>query len=241
MRASTATTPATATSSPERISSASPIRAGRARLRRRTDMSLLLEALKKAERAKEEAQRRGRADAEGAAPAEPIAPPPRVAPAPEPVITRDQLPDVRQPLSLEEDVQPSAKPAPAAKPASASQSSRRAEPKPDALAADAQRNSARKVFEAKFKEPDPRLPFFITMGALGLFAVGTVVYFWLQLNPAPALVNANPPRPSNETQIAAADLKPAPTVVAPAAPASAIPGLPAATVAPAAPAKPTVV
>src|SRR3954471_22013587 len=114
MRASTATTPATATSSPERISSASPIRAGRARLRRRTDMSLLLEALKKAERAKEEAQRRGRADAEGAAPdgvaaapAEPIAPPPSVAPAPEPVITRDQLPDVRQPLSLEEDVQPS--------------------------------------------------------------------------------------------------------------------------------------
>lgn len=205
-------------------------------------MSLLLEALKKAERAKEEAQRRERAEGESAPPAEPVPPPPpSVTPVPEPVITRDQLPDARQPLSLEEDVQPSAKPAPVAKPASASQSSRRAEPKPDALAGDAQRNSARKVFEAKFKEPNPRLPFFITMGALGVFAVGTVVYFWLQLNPAPSLVNANPPRPSNETQIAAADLKPAPTVVAPAAPAGAIPGLPAATVAPAAPAKPTVV
>jgi len=201
-------------------------------------MSLLLEALKKAERAKEEAQRRERAQGESAPPAEPVPPPPSVTPAPEPLITRDQLPDVRQPLSLEEDVQPSAKPAPAAKPASAAQPSRRAEPKPDALAGDAQRNSARKVFEAKFKEPNPRLPFFITMGALGVFAVGTVVYFWLQLSPPPSLVNANPPRPSNETPIAAADLKPAPTVVAPAAPASAIPGLP---VAPAAPARPTVV
>jgi len=197
-------------------------------------MSLLLEALKKAEKAKEEAQRRERAGAESAAPAEPAPPPPSVQPAPEPVVTRDQLPDVRQPLALEED-------APLAKPPPAAQPQRRAEPKSEARAAerDAQRNSARKVFEAKFKEPNPRLPFFIAMGALGVFAVGTVVYFWLQLRPAPALVNANPPRPSNETQIAAADLKPSPMVVAPAAPAAAIPGLPGATPA-TAPAKPAV-
>jgi len=195
-------------------------------------MSLLLEALKKAEKAKEDALRRERAAADGAAPAEP-ATPPSAAPAPEPVMTRDQLPDVRQPLSLEEDVQP-AKPAPAAQP------QRRPEPKAAAQAAerDAQRSSARKVFEAKFKEPNPRLPFFITMGALGVFAVGTVIYFWMQLQPPPALVNANPPRPSNETQIAAADLKPSPTVVSPAAPASAIPGLPSSTPPTAAPAKP---
>ena len=153
-------------------------------------------------------------------------------PTPEPVVTRDQLPDVRQPLALEED-------APPAKPAQAAQPQRRAEPRADAQAAerDAQRNSARKVFEAKFREPNPRLPFFITMGALGVFAVGTVIYFWMQLRPAPALVNANPPRPSNETPIAAADLKPAPTVVAPQAPASAIPGLPASSTPPA-PARP---
>ena len=197
-------------------------------------MSLLLEALKKAERAKEEAQRRERA--ESAPPAEPAPPPPpSVEPAPEPVITRDQLPDARQPLALEEDLPP-------AKPASGTQPQRRPEPKPAAPATEreAQRSSARKVFEAKFKEPNPRLPFFITMGALGVFAVGTVVYFWLQLRPAPALVNANPPRPSNETQIAAADLKPAPTVVAPAAPAAAIPGLPASTPAAAAPTRPAV-
>jgi len=199
-------------------------------------MSLLLEALKKAEKAKEEAQRRERAGAQDATPAEPAAPPPpSAAPTPQPVVTRDQLPDVRQPLALEEDA-PTAKPAPAAPP------QRRAEPRADAQAAerDAQRNSARKVFEAKFREPNPRLPFFITMGALGVFAVGTVIYFWMQLRPAPALVNANPPRPSNETQIAAADLKPAPTVVAPQAPASAIPGLPASSTPPPAPARPTV-
>jgi tetratricopeptide (TPR) repeat protein len=63
------------------------------------------------------------------------------------------------------------------------------------------------------------------MAALGVFAVGIVVYFWMQLQPPPALVNANPPRPSNETQVAAADLKPTPTP-AQKAPATAIPGLP---------------
>jgi tetratricopeptide (TPR) repeat protein len=197
-------------------------------------MSLLLEALKKAERAKEEAQRRARGESEGAAPAltpqsalaeAALEPAPPAEPA---VLTRDQLPDIRQPLTLEEDARP-------AKPA-APPPERRAEPKNDTQAS--ARASARKVFEAKFKEPNPRLPFYITMGALGVFAVGIVVYFWMQLQPPPALVNANPPRPSNETQVAAADLKPTPTP-AQQAPASAIPGLPANPPA-AAPAKPPV-
>jgi tetratricopeptide (TPR) repeat protein len=195
-------------------------------------MSLLLEALKKAEKAKEEAQRRERAGAAGVSPAEP---PPSVEPAPEPVVTRDQLPDVRQPLALEEDDLTAR--APAAKAAPGAQPQRRAEPKPEAQAGqpDAQRSSARKVFEAKFKEPNPRLPFFIAMGALGVFAVGIVVYFWIQLSPPPTLVNTNPGRPAGETQIAAAELKPTPSVSAPAA-ATAIPGLPGST--PPAPAKP---
>src|SRR5687767_12096365 len=183
-------------------------------------MSLLLEALKKAERAKEEAQRRARGEPEGpsAMPSTPVPEPEPLSPEPaleQPVLTRDQLPDIRQPLTLEGEEQ-AAKPAPAA-PA----------PRPEARA-DAQasgRASARKVFEAKFKEPNPRLPFYITMGALGVFAVGVVVYFWMQLQPPPALVNTNPPRPSHETQVAAADLKPTPTP-AQQAPASAIPGLP---------------
>ena len=186
-------------------------------------MSLLLEALKKAERAKEEAQRRARGEPEGPAALptmpgpQPEPPGPEPTPAVEqPVLTRDQLPDIRQPLTLEEDARP-------AKPA-APPPERTAEPKNDTQAA--ARASARKVFEAKFKEPNPRLPFYITMGALGVFALGIVVYFWMQLQPPPALVNTNPPRPSNETQVAAADLKPTPAPV-PQAPASAIPGLPA--------------
>ena len=84
-------------------------------------MSLLLEALKMAERATEEAQRR----AEGAAlPAQSA--PPRPTPSEtaavqaaltaEPaVLTRDQLPDIRQPLTLEGDEQ-AAQPPPAAAP-----------------------------------------------------------------------------------------------------------------------------
>src|SRR5688500_9917153 len=184
-------------------------------------MSLLLEALKKAERAKEEAQRRARGEPEGpsAMPSTPVPEPEPLSPEPaleQPVLTRDQLPDIRQPLTLEGE-ELAAKPAPAA-PA----------PRPEARA-DAQasgRASARKVFEAKFKEPNPRLPFYITMGALGVFAVGIVVYFWMQLQPPPALVNTNPPRPSNELQVAAADLKPTPTL-AQQAPATSIPGLPA--------------
>src|SRR5918995_1134394 len=172
-------------------------------------MSLLLEALKKAERAKEEAQRRARGEPEIAEPA------PRTEPA---VVTRTKLPDIRQPLALEDDARP-------AKPVSPPPE-RRAEPKKDPQASE--RASARKVFEAKFREPNPRLPFYLTMGALGVFAVGTVVYFWIQLQPPPPLVNRNPPPPAGETQVAAADLKPTPSLV-PQAPAAAIPGLPAAT------------
>src|SRR5687767_14324556 len=184
-------------------------------------MSLLLEALKKAERAKEEAQRRARGEPEGpsAMPSTPVPEPEPLSPEPaleQPVLTRDQLPDIRQPLTLEGEEQ-AAKPAPAA-PA----------PRPEARA-DAQasgRASARKVFEAKFKEPNPRLPFYITMGALGVFAVGTVVYFWIQLQPPAVLVNRNPPPPAGETQVAAADLKPTRSLV-PQVPTANIPGLPA--------------
>src|SRR5688572_2435035 len=182
-------------------------------------MSLLLEALKKAERAKEEAQRRARGEPEAASAPEPLNQEPATEPE-QPLITRDQLPDIRQPLTLEGDEQ-GAKPAPAA----AREPAPAARPQARADAEASGRASARKVFEAKFKEPNPRLPFYITMGALGVFAVGVVVYFWMQLQPPPALVNTNPPRPSHETQVAAADLKPTPTP-AQQAPASAIPGLP---------------
>src|SRR5688572_21963716 len=132
MRASRATMPASAACCPARISSPSPIRAGRRAAKGRSiDMSLLLEALKKAE----EAQRRTRGEAEGAAevPLDAHASP---APSAEPVMTRDQLPDIRQPLEIEKDEFETTPPPPAA------------EKKPAADAQASERATARKVFEA---------------------------------------------------------------------------------------------
>jgi len=193
-------------------------------------MSLLLEALKKAERAKEEAaQRRAKTEpetiaaaaaAQAAAPAEPPQP----------------LPDIRQPLEIVRDEAPQPEPAltlaeekPRPAPAPSAPPPRAAQPKAEAVAGD--RAAARKVFEAKFREPNPRLPFFITMGALGVFAVGTVLYFWMQLRPPAPLVNLNPKPPAGE-QVAAAPKASAPSVPAPSA-KSAIPGLPPTAAAPA--------
>ena len=186
-------------------------------------MSLLLEALKKAEKAKEEAQRRAKGEPaatelEGAG-----------APAAEkPVLTRAELPDIRQPLEILSDEISPRQPEPAAGPADTA-AEPRAQQREALRHAEAQddRATARKVFEAKFKEPNPRLPFYIAMGLLGVVGVGVVGYFWYQLRPAPALVNANPPRPAQEIAAPATGTQPAaplPGAVA-AAPAP-IPGLP---------------
>src|SRR5439155_1259091 len=67
----------------------------------------------------------------------------------------------------------------------------------------------------------------------GVFALGTVGYFWYQLHTPYALVNANPPRPAGEAAVAAAA-----ETTAPARPAAAptgqgpIPGLPGSTALP---------
>jgi tetratricopeptide (TPR) repeat protein len=165
-------------------------------------MSLLLEALKKAEKAKEQAQRQARSESEGPATAAP-----ELEPAPP------------RTLELEHVAEPALEPPPPRAQASTTDT--------QAPERDRDRNAARKVFEAKFREPNPRLPFFITVGALGVFALGVVVYFWIQLRPAPALVNANPPRPAGEVQVAAAPIKPAASVPAPATGPAPIAGLPA--------------
>ncbi|HET7672674.1 MAG TPA: tetratricopeptide repeat protein [Burkholderiales bacterium] len=193
-------------------------------------MSLLLEALKKAERAKEEAQRRVREEG-GETQAAPAA-------EKKPVLTRDKLPDISAPLDIgAEDLTPARKPSapkpeltieplapepkPQAKPARPAASERVDEQAPA-------RQRAKKVFEAKFREPNPRLPFYITLGILGTFAVGTAVYFWYQLRPPPSLVNLNPPRQAEQAAPPpSAEVRPAPAV--PAAPSpGAIAGLPAA-------------
>jgi len=204
-------------------------------------MSLLLEALKKAERAKEEAQRRARGETgeEAAAAAEPI--------ARKPVLTRDKLPDISPTLEIVSD-DLSAPPAAPERPEPELVAEPPARPKaaapraPAPKAGDEQaagRASAKKVFEAKFHEPNPRMPFYIAMGVLSVFAVGTIGYFWYQLRPAPALVNLNPP-PRGEAPAVAGDARPSATVAAPAPAPGAIPGLPptASAVKPAAPSAP---
>ena len=170
-------------------------------------MSLLLEALKKAERAKEEAQRRadagseaertqlrleGDAAADGAAERKPL-------------MTRDKLPDISAPLEIVSNDLAPAPSAPAPQPVAPAE-----RPRPEARPADtqpAERATARKVFEAKFREPNPRMPFYIAMGCLGAFAVGTVIYFYLQLRSPPPLVNTNPPSSQSSTGTRVSTLK----------------------------------
>jgi Tfp pilus assembly protein PilF len=209
-------------------------------------MSLLLEALKKAEKAKEDAQRRA-VGAAGPEPAAASSPEPELrSHEPEPVLrTRDDLPELRQSLdasraeapppappelALEEE---KLQPAPERSTASAAP---RPQPRSDAQTQAGQRAAARNVFEAKFREPNPRLPFFITLGALGVFAIGTVVYFWMQLRPPAPLVILDPKPGGAAAQVAAApSATPSPAALAPAAaaPPTGIPGLPSAS--PAAP------
>lgn len=215
-------------------------------------MSLLLDALKKAEKAKEEARRRQQEQGGDTGASAPGASTESAR-----VRTRDELPNITQSLQISSDdltpspraVEPnaarpqaggeslaleleprsppaSAAGAPPARPATGAGASTSAGPiDPQA----AGRATAKKVFEAGFREPNPRLPFYITLGVLGVFALGTVGYFWYQLRPHYSLVNANPQRPPGEVAVTT----PAPATAVPgaaggsAAPATqAIAGLP---------------
>jgi tetratricopeptide (TPR) repeat protein len=211
-------------------------------------MSLLLEALKKAEKAKEEAERRARGTIETGAPPPGDADATVVQPTRH-VTTRNDLPPVSAPLEIASDdlgtagaKKPSRELAlEEVTPGPAPQSAARAGPRRDnpqaaAEPGSAARAAAQKVFEAKIREPNPRLPFYITLGVLGAAALATFVYFWMQLRPPPPLVNPNPPRPPGEAPTAVAEARPGAPATVPQTPAppAAIPGLPAAG-APAAP------
>ena len=160
-------------------------------------MSLLLEALKKAELAKQGAK----------------SDPAESSPAGESrVITREALPDITQPLEILANDLPSATAQPAevapatltpgtplelapaeprpledllGTPAAAgtadfnSDTDREAEP----MAAEPARAAARQVFEVKEMDYNPRRPFYITLGLLGLCAVGYGGYVWWQMQP----------------------------------------------------------
>jgi tetratricopeptide (TPR) repeat protein len=180
-------------------------------------MSLLLEALKKAELAKQAAK-------EGAPATD------------EPPFTRDRLPDISQPMEINSEDMRLADPEPAPKPVErpvlelAPETPPLRESAPRAAAAtrtaagessysppadaaysqsgeSVERKQAQQLFDAKELDVNPRKPFYITLGALGLFALGTVGYFWYQLQPRSAF---NAPPPSTQTA-------PPPVAAAPAA------------------------
>jgi tetratricopeptide (TPR) repeat protein len=191
-------------------------------------MSLLLEALKKAERAKEEAQKRTR---EGEAESTEELRLADEAPVPaddKRVVTRDELPPITSPLEIQsEDLgapRGGAEPGGLSLQGSSAPAAASA-PRASADAQATQRASARRAFEAKVREPNPRLPFYITMGALGVACVATVIYFWIQLSSPPTIYNANPKPPAGESQ--AAVIAPSTSASGPvAAPSNVIPGLP---------------
>jgi tetratricopeptide (TPR) repeat protein len=153
-------------------------------------MSLLLEALKKAELAKQSSlgsAPQAEEPAEGGLnfeePAEPavhkLATIDFTPPVPEPAATATAAP---APAPADpEPVAPAPRaprPAPPSEPAVAS-----------APAPDPQRAAARQLFDVKEVDYNPKRPFYITLGVLGLAAVGYGVYLWWQLRP-PATVNA---------------------------------------------------
>jgi Tfp pilus assembly protein PilF len=195
-------------------------------------VSLLLEALKKAELAKQQAAGDQQAEPPPAVPAEPgsgLSLEPQVgASAGKPVMTRDRLPDITQPLEIfSEDLAPRGRPGATPGPAPEAGS---AAPSPPAPATerpassaqagqDAERASARQLFESKAGDYEPRRPFYLLIGALGVVTLGVVGYFAYQvIAPRPSFYTGPPggkPPP------------PAPTVAA-AAPATPITPAPAA-------------
>jgi len=220
-------------------------------------VSLLLEALKKAELAKQAAKE----------------PPPDTA---NPPFTRDKLPDISQPMEIHSEdlslVEPEPAPKRTEKPAlelAPEEPPRRAAPaaepapamRPAPVETDysppsetQERKQAQQLFEAKELDVNPRKPFYYTVGALALFAVGTVGYFWYEMQPKnnykipPPSAQPAPP-PVAAAPAASPDAPAAATVTPPvgsqpavpttgAAPAGAAPAAAPAPVAAAAPAAP---
>jgi len=195
-------------------------------------VSLLFDALKKAELAKQAAKQQPATD--------------------KPPFTRDQLPDITQPMEIHsEDLrliesmsatrrteksplelapeEPPLRAPPTPQPAPATQ----AAPLETAYSPPGdteQRKQAQQLFETKELDVNPRKPFYLTIGALGLFALSTVGYFWYELQPKNTY---KLPPPSAQSA-------PPPIAVAPVAPAAEPGTRAAATVAPPAGTQPAV-
>ncbi len=192
-------------------------------------MSLLLEALKKAELAKQAAK------AESPT-AEPSAEEPTV-------VTREKLPDITQPLEILSDDLPSSGPsAPDSRAAPAERAApAREPPRYESVGArPAERAQAQQLFEAKEMDYNPRRPFYITVSALVLIGACYGGYVWWQMQPKYSYAVAPAqPRPAETAPPAGppAPAAAAPTLAKPAPAAAPVPATPApAAKAPAAPA-----
>ncbi len=191
-------------------------------------MSLLLEALKKAELAKQAAK---------AETSPSVSPPePTLEPA-APVMTRERLPDISQPLEILTDDLPSSQKRAPLDQAQSPLSIQEAEPgpAPEPLPADEplrpggnERAQAQRMFQVKEMDYDPRRPFYITVAALVLVGVGYAGYVWWQLQPKTSLT-------ASASSAAVSRAAPVPAAVQPASQAQG--GTPAQTVAPAQPSK----
>jgi len=195
-------------------------------------MSLLLEALKKAELAKQVAK--------AEAPS----------PEPKPVMTREKLPDISQPLEILTDDLPSsetkAAETAAARPEFSLQEEEAfepaAQPIPSAseFARTADRAQAQQLFQVKEMDYNPNRPFYLTLGALVLVGLSYGGYVWWQMRPrysVPPEMQARPvatPAPpavasapaAIPSQPDAAPPPPAPQAAVPAPARTAVPGIP---------------
>jgi Tfp pilus assembly protein PilF len=186
-------------------------------------MSLLLEALKKAELAKEVAK------------AEAPSPEPQPAPAERAtrVITREKLPDITQPLEILTDDLPSSEPKAAetgaARPEFSLQEQETFEPaaqpipSTDEFARTAERAQAQQLFQVKEMDYNPHRPFYLTLGALALVGLGYGGYVWWQMQPRYSIpsVEARPVATPAQSATASAAVAPPQPVAEPPPPAQA--------------------
>jgi len=213
-------------------------------------MSLLLEALKKAEQAKQSGAAKDPESTlhggEGLSLAPSETPPASPAPgesAERTPITRDRLPEINPALEILTDDLPSAGASSAGRETSpamvgaersagAARGASRAAPQVrdgrDEFEQQSERDAARQLFEAKAADFDPRRPFKITLVALGAAAIAIGVYFWWQTQPRSLQVAQRPPEPP-ATQIVAAPAAQPPQSTSTAPAASPVEPQPAAT------------
>ena len=174
-------------------------------------MSLLLDALKKAELAKQIAK------AESSTPEQPAGSEPAPeGPATRVITTREKLPDITQPLEILTDDLPSSEQKPAeVAPSRPELSLQEPEPfvpaiqPPPAAAASGYaggRAQAEQLFQVKEMDYNPRRPFYLTLAALAVVAIGYGGYVWWQMQPhysvSATAAQATPGAPVSQTTIA---------------------------------------